>query len=189
MTHSVVDSVRSLKARSRFFAVLNLAVLPLVVACAGDLDPGLGKGGGSGTATGGATGTGGVTGAGGAGATGTGGTGAGGAGVACDALHTIFIPKCTNAGCHLAGAGSLGGPLDLTTDISAKMAVGAPKSYPCSADMQSNIVNPTKPFSGIMSLVISGDTCGQNTRMPLLGTPLTQAEIDCIKSYYTPQLK
>lgn len=190
MTHSVIGNrFRSVKTRSRLPYAINLMLLPWLVACAGDLDSKFGQGGSTGNATGGASATGGSSSGGGSG---TGGSGAGGAAAGCDAVAMVFVPKCSSVGCHL-GVGSLGGPLDLTSDAKASMAVGAPQATTCMGDTQAKIVNPSAPFSGTMMRVISGESCGSATMMPLGATPavggLTQAEINCIASYYTAKLK
>lgn len=184
-------------ATSRFPAVTVLLLLSVLAACAGDLDPRYVK---SGTPTG-LTGSGGATstGAGVATSTGSGSasTGSGGAtmpaggsggatgAAACDAVGMVFQGKCS-AGCH--SPNGIWQQLDLSTDAAASMAVGAMQNFMCAADKTSKIVNPTAPLSGTLFLYITGATCGGGTQMPFGGDPLTQTEIDCIKSYFMSKL-
>lgn len=158
-----------------------LLVLSVLAACAGDLDPRFTHGGGLGGAS---AGTGGAPagnggGAGGGNPSGTGGT----PGTACTYAATVLPTKCGISGCH---SGTF--PPNLSTEPLAAMVVNARAAMACAGDPSTSLINPAAPVSGILVTRITTANCGTG-QMPLGFAPLTQAEIDCIKSYFMSQLR
>jgi len=169
---------------------VSLAATVFVVAlaaCGGNTESGTMSPGSGGTSdgTGGAaqTGTGGTThtGTGGSGQTGTGGTTT----AACTYNQTVIPTTCAQNGCHVPA----GFAPDLSTEAMAAAAVSKPIVMPCPGDpMVKYLINPTAPVTGLLVDRISGPLCGLLMQMPFAKPPLTQAEVDCIKSYYMSKI-
>jgi hypothetical protein len=69
----------------------------------------------------------------------------------------------------------------------ASAAVGKAAALMCPGTTATALVNPAAPLAGVLFTRITSASCGSG-QMPLLGTPLSQTEIDCIKSYFTSKL-
>jgi hypothetical protein len=169
---------------SRMMTKLIVALSTAALLACGSSDSGSepsgsgGTGSGSGgSASGGSNGTGGRNGTGGA-PSGTGGASA----ASCDALNQVFIPKC--AACHVHNGIA---PDDFSTEQALSALVGGIQMFPCRADQTSSIVNAAAPLGGSLFLWISGSSCLE--QMPQGMTPLTAADIACVKSYFMAKIK
>jgi hypothetical protein len=178
-------TARMATARSLpFYSLLALSVL---AACAGDLDPRYNNKITTGTGTGGlnmSTGSGGApasTGTG--GATTGGGTGVSMTAVACTYAQTALPTKCGFSGCH----GMTGTPPDLSSDAMAAKIIGEGAATPCAGTSTTALIDSAAPVTGVLLTRITTKTCS-NGQMPLNAPPLSQAEIDCIKSYFMSKL-
>jgi hypothetical protein len=168
------------------FAVLALSVL---AACAGDLDPRYGTKGGVNMATGSggapaSTGSGGAPASNGTGSTTTGGgTGGASLAVACTYAQTALPSRCGFNACH----GMIGTPPDLSSDAMAAKIIGEGAATPCDGTSTTALIDSSSPVSGVLLTRITTKTCSTG-QMPSGGSPLSQAEIDCIKSYFMSKL-
>jgi hypothetical protein len=145
-----------------------LAALATLAGCPGNLDdPGrfaaqFGTGGSGGGGTGGSTST--------------GGTG-GGDGGTCPDIPTFFAATCTATGCHSATSPAaeldLASP-DLATRLAGKMATGGPGL----------LLDPAMPASSILYEKLQSPP-PFGSRMPLVGTPLSDAQMACVLSWIT----
>lgn len=84
----------------------------------------------------------------------------------------IFTPKCVNAGCHPGG----GAPMSLQSGVSFGTLVGVNSAYGRPR------VAPGNANNSALYLKVIGDPA-TGVRMPLGGTPLSQAETDSIKAW------
>jgi hypothetical protein len=104
---------------------------------------------------------------------------------ACTFTQTVIPTKCGIPGCH---SGAF--PPELSTDAMAAMAINEPMGATCAGDPTAKyLINSAAPVAGILIDRITGTLCGPLTQMPFSGTPLTQAEVDCIKSYYMSKIR
>jgi hypothetical protein len=95
-----------------------------------------------------------------------------------DLQTSLLTPRCATSNCH--GAGRPAGGLDLHSPGLASRLVGAP-STTCEGRV---LVFPDNPGQGYFFEILQAmPACG--SRMPLLGTPLTEAEIDALRAYVT----
>jgi hypothetical protein len=198
MPHSV-----SYRRQVRDIAALpvSLAATLLVAAlsaCGSGSDAGNPTGAGSGgttatngsaaqTGTGGKTqtGTGGATNAGSGGSNQAAGSGGMTAAAACTYNQTVIPTTCAQNGCHVPA----GFAPDLSTEAMAAAAVSKPIVMPCPGDPTVKyLINPTAPVAGLLIDRISGPLCGLLMQMPFGKPPLTQAEVDCIKSYFMSKI-
>ena len=189
MHHLVSNFRRALRTPSGIPSVTLLLLLAALAACEGDLDPRYVKGTSPGTGGSSLPGSGGVTGSGGVPAsTGTGGTTQGGTGgmvsSACTYSQTPLMAKCGFNGCHSTN----GTPPDLSSDAMASTAVGKAAALMCTGNAATALVNTTAPLSWVLFTRITSGSCGTG-QMPLVGGPLSQTEIDCIKSYFMSKLQ
>ncbi len=89
----------------------------------------------------------------------------------------IFTPKC--AICHTGGGATLPGSMNLSVGATFASLVGV-------ASIEMPALNRVKASDSVNSYVvhkITGVDIGTTGRMPLNGTPLTQTEIDQVKSW------
>jgi hypothetical protein len=84
----------------------------------------------------------------------------------------IFTPKCVNAGCHPGG----GAPMSLRSGESFGALVGVNSAYGRPR------VAPGNASNSALYLKVIGDP-NTGARMPLVGSPLSQAETDSIKAW------
>jgi hypothetical protein len=145
--------------------MLTLALVTLAAGC------GSGSGGGGGGAPGGGGGAGG----------GANGGGGGGGGPALEATFAsiqeqIFTPICT--ACHIGATAPLGLRLDAANSYG--LLVGVPSAQEPSLQR----VQPGNPDNSYLIRKLEG-TASTGGRMPLDGTPLSQANIDVVRQWIT----
>jgi hypothetical protein len=109
---------------------------------------------------------------------GTGGGGAGGDdGGMCPDTPTFLAATCTAAGCHAAASPAasldLASP-DVYTRLSGKMATGG----------AGLLIDPQSPAASILYLKLLAPP-PYGSRMPLVGSPLSDAETACVLSWIT----
>jgi hypothetical protein len=147
-------------ARNAACAVLLLFGLS---GCPGTLDPALAGGtGGSG---------------------GSGGGGTGGTAPTCDAMAIFTAKGCAQSGCHDA-AGTSAGFRMAPAGWEQALVGGNPTSAGSCMGYGSPYLKPgVQPATGLFLDKLKGvaGLCGN--RMPLVGTPLVQTEIDCVQQF------
>jgi hypothetical protein len=103
---------------------------------------------------------------------------------ACTFTQTVIPTKCGIPGCHAGGF-----PPELSSDAQTAMVINEPMGAACPGDPTAKyLINSAAPVAGILIDRITGTLCGATTQMPFGGTPLTQAEVDCIKSYFMSKI-
>jgi hypothetical protein len=119
-----------------------------------------------------------------AGGGGSGGSGGGG----CDAPAMVILPTCATAvACH--GPAPAFGDFRMPADPDpTKGLIGRTALFGDAACMGMPVINTSLPPDGVLFRRLAGDACGPMTRMPFDATPLTTAQIDCLKSWVTAQL-
>jgi hypothetical protein len=80
-----------------------------------------------------------------------------------------------------------GTPPDLSSDAAAAAIIGEGAATPCDGTSTTALIDSASPVSGVLLTRITAKTCGTG-QMPFGATPLSQAEIDCIKSYFMSKL-
>ncbi|HEY4185657.1 MAG TPA: hypothetical protein VGP07_11335 [Polyangia bacterium] len=156
-----------------------LVALPALTGCPGSLEgdfpTAMSSGsGGDGSSSGGATGSGG---SGSGGAVGSGGSTA----TVCDAPNTVIKTSCATSSCH-------GGPQPpslLASGLAGRL-IGQPGSE-CPPSTEKNLVDSTKPASGLLLLRIAGSTCIEQMPPPP-ASPLSAADQQCIVDWLNSQL-
>ncbi len=101
------------------------------------------------------------------------------AGSACvDYVERTLLPTtCATAYCH--GAAKSAGGLDLASPGLARRLVGVRGSMGCRGVA---LVDPSRPEASLMVAKLRL-TPGCGARMPLAGTPLTAAQIECVRAW------
>lgn len=93
----------------------------------------------------------------------------------CDPVATILAPTCATAVCH--GAGAQQGNLDLQSPGMPGRLVGTP-----SFGGPGLLIDPAHPDSSAMLTKVSASP-PFGSSMPLLGQPLTAAEVSCLRDW------
>lgn len=103
-------------------------------------------------------------------------TSSGGSGGACpDVPNELLGSRCSGNGCH--GAASPAAGLDLVSGDYGARLVDKP-AQTCDGVL----ADPTDPAGSVLVILLGPDpACGE--RMPLHGTPLTDAEISCVEAW------
>ena len=89
--------------------------------------------------------------------------------------RTLLPDTCATAYCH--GAGESAGGLDLASPGLARRLVGVRGAMGCRGVA---LVDPSRPEASLMVAKLRA-TPGCGARMPLAGTPLTPAQIECVR--------
>lgn len=102
------------------------------------------------------------------------------AGACGDVPTTIFEPTCARASCHSAVNPAQG--LDLASPDVAARVVGQPAT-----ECVGTLADPLAPEASILYLKLTpSPPCG--ARMPFNGTPLSDAQIACVKDWIAMQV-
>jgi hypothetical protein len=91
--------------------------------------------------------------------------------------------RCGFNGCH----GMTGTPPDLSSDAMAAKVIGEGAATPCAGTSTTALIDSAAPVTGVLMTRITSKTCGTG-QMPFGAPALSQAEIDCIKSYFLSKL-
>jgi hypothetical protein len=91
--------------------------------------------------------------------------------------------RCGFSGCH----GATGTPPDLSSDAAAAKIIGEGAATPCAGTSTTALIDSKAPLSGVLLTRITSSTCGP--QMPFLAGALSQAELDCIKSYFLSKIQ
>jgi hypothetical protein len=100
-----------------------------------------------------------------------------------DVVRDIVAPRCANAGCHTASAPA--GGVDLETPGAALRMSGVRSSF-CPQEL---LLDPQNPFGGYFfdKITLAKPECG--SQMPLSGTKLSEAEVNCLHLWLALQLE
>jgi hypothetical protein len=105
-----------------------------------------------------------------------GGTAGTGASIPCDGF-AVVAANCGTSGCHGQGSNL---EAFATSEAAARTYIGSPGTLACSG--QGDVIDADDPPASLMLTKLSDDPpCGQP--MPLSGSPLTAAEIQCIEEW------
>jgi len=96
-------------------------------------------------------------------------------GTMCPDVPTLFLMRCSTAGCHTTMTPASN--LDLQSPNPGPRVVGA-MAQSCGGGLVGDMKNPD---NSIMLKKLRGNDCG--TRMPLGQMPLSSMEVDCIKTW------
>lgn len=94
----------------------------------------------------------------------------------CTDVPTMFAQRCTVAsGCHTAA--DMAGQLDLESPDLASRVVGVASTAACAGRV---LADPADPEGSVIYFKLEpAPSCG--SKMPLIGTPLSDFEIECVR--------
>jgi hypothetical protein len=69
----------------------------------------------------------------------------------------------------------------------AAAIIGKPAAVQCAGTATTSLIDTAAPVSGVLLTRITSKTCG-TAQMPFGGQPLSQTQVDCIKSYFMSKL-
>jgi len=92
-----------------------------------------------------------------------------------DVEQDLLVPRCSGGGCHAADNPAAG--LDLASPNPGDRLLGAPSSQ-CDGEMR---IDPSAPADSYFVHKLEGPVDGCGDRMPAVGAPLTDQELQCVR--------